>query len=156
MQSKYFFMIGCLTSEQLEEVLKNNLFGHIGCNDGYNTYVYPVNYVYDGKHIICHSQHGAKTAVMRENKRVCFQVDEVKDFMNWKSVMVLGEYHEIEDERERYIAMKAFLGRMLYIKTSKPVLQSTEGKAEVHATSKPVIFRISMEEQSGRYESENA
>lgn len=151
-------MIGWLTNEQVEEILKNNLFGHIGCNDGYNTYIYPINYVYDGKYIICHSQHGAKTNIMRQNKRVCFQVDEVKDIMNWKSVMVLGEYYEVEDERERYDAMKSFLDKMLHMKINKPGFQSgiTEEKAKAHAhtTSKPVIFRISIEERSGRYEEE--
>lgn len=154
------FMIARLTNDEMEDVLRNNLFGHIGCNDGYSTYVYPINYVYDGRYIICHSQYGAKTAIMRQNKRVCFQVDEVKDFMNWKSILVLGEYHELEDERQRYDAMKVFLDKMLHIKISKPELQHiiTEEQAKAHAktTGKTIIFRISPEEVSGRFEREPA
>ena len=149
-------MIGWLTNEQIEEVLTKNVFGHIGCNDGFNTYVYPINYVYDGKYIICHSQAGSKTEVMRQNKRVCFQVDEVKNFMHWKSVMVLGAYDELENERERYYAMKAFIDRMLHIKISRPDLlpQPADQKEHAHGQPiiRPIIYRIIIDEKSGRFE----
>jgi len=35
-------MIEKLTNAQIEEVLKDNVWGHLGCNDGFNTYVYPL------------------------------------------------------------------------------------------------------------------
>src|SRR5688572_4203389 len=109
-------MIGKLSQQEIEEVLQDNTWGHLGCNDGFNTYVYPVNYFYDGKFILCHSQNGAKVKVMRQNSRVCFQVDEVADYKNWKSVMVLGDFLELHDERERYNAMRAFVDRQLRVK----------------------------------------
>ena len=80
-------MIVKLTEQEIEELLKDNVWGHLGCNDGLNTYVYPLNYLYDGKYITCHSQEGFKVQVMRKNNRVCFQVDEIKNDKNWKSVM---------------------------------------------------------------------
>lgn len=147
------FMIGRLTDEEIEAVLKENVFGHIGCNDGFNTYVFPINYVYDGVSVICHSQAGAKIDVMRQNKRVCFQVDEVNNFMNWKSVMVLGEYREAEDERERYNALKTFVEHLLYMKISKPdLVPGAEQHIHKPSTARPVIYRILIEERSGRFE----
>ena len=98
-------MIGKLTDDQIEEVLKENVLGRIGCNDGKKTYVVPVNYVYDGKFIIAHSVYGMKIEMMRKNKQVCFEVDEMKSFTNWKSVIVWGEYQELAEERDRYSAM---------------------------------------------------
>ncbi len=150
------FMIGYLTKEQSETLLSENMFGHIGCNDGFNTYVYPSNYVYDGKYIYCHSLPGAKIAVMRNNKRICFLVEKVIDFTNWKSVMVLGTFEELEDERSRYYALKAFNSKSLQVKISKDVLISMES-AEKHPdvkvhNSRPVIYRILMDEMNGRYE----
>ncbi len=151
-------MIGKLTNEQIEEVLVKNVFGHIGCNDGYNTYVYPLNYMYNGKHIICHSPAGSKIQIMRQNKRVCFQVDDVKNFITWKSVMVLGEYQELVEERDRYDAMKEFVDRMLHIKIKETVL--IPGLAEEIANSnmkgnaRPVFYRIIIDEKNGRYEVE--
>src|SRR3954453_18994958 len=108
-------MVSTLSNEEIEVVLAGNALGRLGCNDGFNTYVFPVNYLYDGKYILCHSLLGFKIQVMRQNKRVCFLVDEVVDFTNWKSVMVLGEYQELKDIRERLPAMKAFIKHMLHI-----------------------------------------
>jgi uncharacterized protein len=151
-------MIGYLTQEQSEALLSENIFGHIGCNDGFNTYVYPTNYVYDGKYIYCHSPAGTRVSVMRENKRVCFQVDMVESFVNWKSVMVLGQYEELEDERSRYYAMKAFNDKALQIKISKDLLSSLALEKVLHPNlphnSRPVIYRISMDEITGRCETE--
>jgi uncharacterized protein len=149
-------MVGQLTRLESEAVLVENIFGHIGCNDGYNTYVYPSNYVYDGKYIYCHSIFGSKIQVMRRNKRVCFQVDIIKDFMNWKSVLVLGEYSEVEDARDRYYAMKAFLDHMLHLKISEtlalPETAQQEQYLHVTESAKPVIYRISLDEITGRFE----
>jgi len=94
-------MIGTLTDEQIEEVLKQNLLGRIGCNDGKKNYVVPVNFGYDGQFIIAHSVDGIKIRMMRENPDICFQVDEIKNFSSWKSVIVRGQYQELTDERNR-------------------------------------------------------
>ena len=40
-------MLGQLTNDEIEEVLKSNLLGRIGCSNGRKIYVVPVNYVYD-------------------------------------------------------------------------------------------------------------
>ncbi|MEK7224785.1 MAG: pyridoxamine 5'-phosphate oxidase family protein, partial [Bacteroidota bacterium] len=95
-------MIGKLTKEQIEEVLKENILGRIGCSDGKKNYVVPVNYVYDGKFIIGHSLTGMKIRMMRKNPDICFEVDEMKSFTRWKSVIVWGRYQELTDERDRY------------------------------------------------------
>ncbi len=151
-------MIGNLTDEQIEEVLKDNLLGHIGCNDGFNTYVIPINYVYDGQYIICHSPMGSKISVMQQNNRVCFQVENIQSFSNWKSVMALGLYQELTDERDRRYAMKLLTDRMLHLKISD--LSATTGIGVKNATPgarenrRPVIYRIVIAEKTGRFEKE--
>jgi uncharacterized protein len=72
-------MIEYLTREQAASLLVAHSFGHIGCNDGFNTYVYPTNYVFEGNYIYCHSMPGTRIAIMRINKKVCLQVDEIQD-----------------------------------------------------------------------------
>ena len=150
-------MIGKLINEQIEEVLKENVWGHLGCHDGFNTYVYPINYLYDGKYITCHSQRGFKMQVMQQNSRVCLQVDEVKDDKDWKSVMVHGEYHEVVDEREYNDAIKAFADRRLFLKISESPIFTSSNKQGVKIQSndsKPAIFRIVIDEKNGRFENE--
>ncbi|HSN60666.1 MAG TPA: pyridoxamine 5'-phosphate oxidase family protein [Ferruginibacter sp.] len=151
-------MIGPLTRDEIEEVLSQNVFGHLGCNDGFNTFVYPVSYIYDGKFIISHSQNGSKIEAMRQNKRVCLQVDEIKDFNNWKSVMVLGDFQELKEERQRYEVIKAFVDRNLHLKMNNPLLLS--GSREQHTNLflegdlRPVFYRVLIDEINGRYETE--
>jgi uncharacterized protein len=151
-------MIGKLTYEQIDEVLKANVLGRIGCNDGNKPYVVPVNYVFDGKFIICHSVLGMKIKMMRKNPEVCFEVDEMKSFTNWKSVILWGTYQELTEERDRYGAMKLFVDRMMKMKISETAVLPEISEQRVHPRSpgniKPVIYRIIITEKTGRYENE--
>src|SRR5205809_756868 len=123
-------MLGKLNENEIEEVLSNNLFGRLGCHDDGKTYVVPVNYVYDGNNIIAHSVWGMKIQMMRNNPQVCFEVDEIVDFTNWKSVIIWGEFQEITDPHERYRAIKYFVDRTLHVKISEaaipPEISATE------------------------------
>ena len=149
-------MIGNLNDEQILEVLKTNVLGRIGCTDGKKTYVVPVNYVFDDKFIICHSVLGMKIRMMRKNPDVCFEVDEMKSFTNWKSVIAWGTYQELTNERERYYAMKLFVDRMMRMKISETAVPPEISEQRVHPRSpgniKPVIYRIVITEKTGRYE----
>jgi uncharacterized protein len=150
-------MIGTLNKEQIEEVLTQNVLGRIGCNDGLRTYVVPVNYVYDGKCIICHSIPGLKIEMMRRNPEVCFEVDEMKTFTNWRSVIAWGRYQELSDERDRYYAMKFFVDKMMHIKISATALAAgthAQNEHPAHINMRPVVYRIILNEKSGRFENE--
>jgi nitroimidazol reductase NimA-like FMN-containing flavoprotein (pyridoxamine 5'-phosphate oxidase superfamily) len=83
-------MMGKLTDNEIDEVLSTNLLGRIGCRNGEKMYVIPVNYVYDGQYILAHSQEGLKIDIMRNNPSICFEVEEVKNFINWRSVIIWG------------------------------------------------------------------
>lgn len=151
-------MIGILSGEQIEEVLKQNIIGRIGCNDGRKTYIVPINYVYDGKFIIAHSLIGMKINMMRKNPDVCFEVDEMKSLTNWKSVIAWGQYQELTDEHDRYYAMKAFIDRMIHLKISESAVLPETTLKTIHPNSqahiKPIIFRIIINEKTGRFENE--
>ncbi len=151
-------MIGRLTKEQIDEVLKSNLLGRIGCNDGKKNYVVPISYVFDGKYIIGHSVGGMKIEMMRKNPKVCFEVDEVKSFTNWRSVILWGEYQELNDSKERYTAMTLFVERMMHLKISETAIPPETTENRVHPRSpgfiRPIIFRICISEKTGRFESD--
>jgi nitroimidazol reductase NimA-like FMN-containing flavoprotein (pyridoxamine 5'-phosphate oxidase superfamily) len=153
-------MLGQLTNDEIEEVLKSNLLGRIGCSNGKKIYVLPVNYVYDGQYIFAQSREGMKIDIMRNNPAVCFEVDEVQDFTNWRSVVLWGVYQELSDERSRYYAMKAFTERMMQVKNSitAQLLEVSEASIDNenfhYSKTKPVIYRIVIKERSGRFEKE--
>jgi len=147
-------MIGKLTKQEIEEILEDSVFGHLGCNDGYNSYVYPTNYIYNSTHIICHSQDGFKNRVMRKNTRVCFQVDAITDHRNWKSVMLHGNYEEIHELTELRKLINGFQDRRLFIKKSKLLIATNTNSQEtgVEETMLAIIFRISIDEKTGLFE----
>ena len=150
-------MIGKLTDEQIEEVLNENVLGRIGCSDGKKIYVVPVNYAYDGKSVVAHSSLGMKIEMMRKNPKVCFEVDDMKSFTHWKSVIAWGEYHEIKNERDRYLALKLFVDRMMHMKISSTAVFPETGGEKAHpsgVTIKPVVYRIILTEKSGRFEND--
>jgi uncharacterized protein len=151
-------MLGSLTQQQMEEVMIRNVTGRIGCYDGKRTYIVPVNYAYNEKDVIIHSREGMKINIMRSNPQVCFQVDELKALNNWKSVIAWGVYEEITDEKEKYYAMKFLVSRLMHLAVSEtanlPHMQGDNGsdsyKPEV---IRPVVYRIKVEEKTGRFES---
>jgi uncharacterized protein len=148
-------MIGYLTKEEATALLVENSFCHIGCNDGFNTYVYPSNYVFDGNNIFCHSLPGSKIAIMRLNRKVCLQVDEVRAAEDWKSVMVQGQYEEVLDTRERYSAIKAFADHKMHLKVSEDALTGDSGllrQQRLQQKMRLVIYRIRIAEITGRIE----
>ncbi len=151
-------MTGHLTDEEIDELLTGNIFGRIGCTDGRQPYVVPTNYIFDGKQIIAHAATGRKIRVMRDNPLVCLEVDEVKSFTDWKSVIVFGRYEEITEEKEQLRAMKLFVDRMLHLKMSETAVVPDIAETRVHPRSpgfiKPVVYRIVIEEKTGRFEKE--
>ena len=149
-------MLRELNDSQIEALLKEQLIGRVGCHSAGVTYIVPVNYVYDGKFIIGHSLTGLKIRMMRKNPDICFEVDEMKSFTKWKSVIVWGRYQELTDERDRYNAMKLFVDRMMHMKISETAVPPEIVEKRVHPRSpgniKPIIYRIVITEKTGRFE----
>lgn len=142
-----------LSIEEAETILKEAEFGHIGCNDGFNTYIFSTNYVYDGKCILCQSMPESKIIVMRENNRVCFQVESVNKLNDMASVTILGEYVEIKKVRERYDALKTFVEKMMHLNVSEEInYLHSQNKFSLNKRNvfyKPVFYKIYIQEIKG-------
>ncbi|MCB0687208.1 MAG: pyridoxamine 5'-phosphate oxidase family protein [Saprospiraceae bacterium] len=146
-------MLGELDSKQIDEVLKSNIVGHLGCSDLGETYVVPITYVYDGDSIIGHSAPGKKIEMMRSNPRVCFQVSQMKDMKNWKSVITWGSYDELKGE-EAYRALQLFAKRLATVMPSATIKPVEGFDLEKFAPKdiKWIVFKIRLGKKTGRYE----
>ncbi|MEX6689477.1 pyridoxamine 5'-phosphate oxidase family protein [Danxiaibacter flavus] len=150
-------MVGKLTDPQIEEVLKKQIFGRIGCHADDTTYIVPISFAYDGKNIYCHSLEGKKIEMMRKNPRVCFEVDLMENMGNWESVICWGRFEELTDPEPRKKAVDLLLHRKLPVISSEtvkltpswPFFGNEEGSVD------GIIFRIAVEEKTGRYESQD-
>lgn len=154
MNPQLLHMLGKLGPEQIEAFLKVSLVGRIGCHDDGETYVVPISFGYDGSYLYCHAEEGKKTRMMRNNPRICFQVDEMRDMSNWKCVILQGEYQELHQQQERTHAMQILLNRYL------PLQSSITTHLGEHWPFKPensndipgIVFRIRILEKAGRFE----
>ena len=151
-------MIRQLSPIEIDDLLRKQIVGRIGCSYENEVYIIPMSYAYDDDYVYCHSYEGKKMEMMRKNPKVCFQVDEMKDMGNWKSVIAWGEYQELTDSREKQIAMKLFVERTLSLKISETAILPETSFERLHPRSpgviKPIIYRIILKEKTGRYETD--
>ena len=96
-----------------------------------------------------------KVRMMKGHPQVCFEIDEIKNHGEWRSVVVYGTFEEIRDEAEKWEALRGFAARMLPVKVSesaRPPLHTAlreHHRPEIHRT---IVYRINIEEMTGRYE----
>ena len=151
-------MIKQLSSSEIDDLLRKQIVGRIGCNYDNDVYIIPMSFAYDGKYVYCHSFEGKKMKMMRKNPKVCFQVDEMKNMGNWKSAIAWGEFEELTDKKERNNALEILLQRRLpFISSLTTHLGETwpfSSKSEDELDKIPgIVFRIFIREKTGKTES---
>ncbi|GAA0550545.1 pyridoxamine 5'-phosphate oxidase family protein [Chitinophaga japonensis] len=149
-------MLGTLNTVQIDELLGNNITGRIGCTDGKKMYVVPVSYAFNGTYLVIHSREGMKVNMMRQHPDVCFQVDEIDNHANWRSVILWGRYEELTDPKERYYAMKFLVSRLMHVPVSETAgveaMHQEMAQQDEAPVIKPIVYRIRITEKTGRFE----
>lgn len=143
-------MLGSLNKKQLTDLLDRQTLGRLGCHVDGETYIVPVNYVYKDNVIYAHSGVGKKIEMMRKNPKVCFQVDEIKDNFEWSSLIVWGHYEELEAEVRQQV-MQGIIHRIMPLTYKSGQTSSHAIDPSLHQDL--VVYRIIIEEGSGRFES---
>ena len=149
-------MLGELNQAQIEQVLWSEEIGRIGCHADGQTYVVPITYVYDGESIYAHSADGMKLRMMRKNPNVCFEVDDMENMANWRSVIAWGKFEELTGDEATH-AMQLLVNRLIPLMTSETVAstQITEstGSPSADTAGRSVsVYRIRLTEKTGRFE----
>lgn len=149
-------MIGELTYIEIEEVLQDQVIGRIGCCLNGAAYIVPVHYAYSDPYVYAYSLEGKKIDIMRQNAEVCFEVDEIKALLNWKSVIARGTFEELKGALERQKAWKILADRSLPLISPEgsdisPQEQSRYGDVN---EMEGVFYRIELTEKSGRFETD--
>lgn len=137
-----------LSQEECRKLLSSKTFGHLGCSDGNEVYVVPMSYVYDDGIIYCHSKDGKKIDFLRTKILSCLQVEDVRDFYNWKSVTAKCSYQELEGDEAMRCA-RLMINRLPHFNKIPPL---EEDFASMMETS--VMFRLKIITLNGRFERE--
>lgn len=148
-------MINKLDENQMNELLKKQLIGRIGCHADDVTYVVPISYTFDGNSIYAHTHEGMKVEMMRKNPSVCFEVDDTHDNANWKSVIAWGTFEELTEPGQREKALQLLLNRTLPMNSSATthIGVSWPFSANDLKDVKGIVFKIKIENKTGRFES---
>jgi len=151
---KAFEMIGKLTSTEIEELIRKQIVGRIGCHAEDITYVVPISYAYDNDYIYAHTYEGLKVSLMRKNPKVCFQVDKMQNMANWQSVIAWGVFEELRDPEARSSALQKLTDRILPIVSSETthITPHWPFPSNDFKNIKGIVFRIKLKEKNGRFE----
>lgn len=148
-------MQGELTQEQIENVLRSELTGRIGCHAEGRTYVVPISYAYDGQYVYGHSSDGLKIRTMRANPAVCFEVEQIDDLTNWRTVLAFGVFEELTGADEQR-AKRRLSERFAPFVTSETTQASSVPRTEQDPSEAPlrrgIFYRIRISEKTGRFE----
>jgi uncharacterized protein len=89
-----------LSRDEIDAFLRDQRIARLGCHAGGETYVVPLIYAYNEDAVVAVTTEGRKTAMLRENPRVCVEVDEYDADGNgsWRSVIAYGTYEELAGE----------------------------------------------------------
>lgn len=146
-------MFGNLTDNEIETLLQSQLVGRIGCHTNDFIYVVPISYAYDGQYLYARTFEGLKMKIVRENPKVCFQVDDMRDMANWRSVIAWGEVEELSDEKSRKKALEILSARVLPFQSSETTHLSPLWPFSVESERVPgIFFRILLTGKTGRFE----
>ena len=145
-----------LTAAQCREMLERARHGRLGCARDNQPYIVPIFFYPDpeNSYLYSFSTVGQKITWMRDNPRVCVEVDEIIDQFHWTSVLVFGHYEELGDAaRVADAARVGDAGRRaleLFQQRSHWWLPGTGKLAAGEEHHTPVIFRISIDGMTGR------
>lgn len=139
-----------MTRAECEEVLGRAQVGRLACAHEGQPYIVPVYVWFDNEHLLGFSTLGRKVDWMRQNPRVCVEVEEIADTRHWTTVLVFGSYEELSKTSiapEQQVARKRaeeLLGRR------GPFWEPATAKTGSHEPFCPVLYRIRISSVTGR------
>lgn len=138
-----------ISQSECEELLKRVSFGRLGCSLENQPYVIPIGFSYEKpNHVVAFSTLGKKIKWMRQNPKVCLEVDEIANHSNWTSVVLEGNFLELQEPQ--YTAQKQHaierLGQFsLWWQT--PLAERREMVEDLSV--EPIFFRIDITSMTG-------
>jgi nitroimidazol reductase NimA-like FMN-containing flavoprotein (pyridoxamine 5'-phosphate oxidase superfamily) len=139
-----------LAEEQIDQVLRSEVVGRLGCHADGKTYIVPIAYAYDGQSVYGHTGDGMKLRMLRANPDVCFEVDHVESLTSWQSVIAWGRFEELHgaqaDQAVRLLAERI----KPLMSDDQPHIADTDAHRPDIDEQHPVVYRIRLTERTGR------
>ncbi len=132
-----------LSAGEIAGFLGAQRIARLGCHADGATYVVPLIYAYEDGAVVAVTTEGRKTAMLRENPRVCVEIDEydADGKGSWRSVIAYGTYEELAGDA---IEPALALLRERFARTAGRAAEPRRLGPDV------VVLRVRLDEVSGR------
>ena len=81
-----------LSHDEIAAVLLRNKVGHIAFSFNDRVDIQPIHYIYERGWLYGRTSEGEKISTLKHNQWVAFEVDEVTDLFDWRSVVIHGSF----------------------------------------------------------------
>jgi uncharacterized protein len=138
-----------LNRDECRDVLGRATLGRLACSRFDQPYVVPIHFSFDSERncIYAFSTIGQKIQWMRENSKVCLEIEEVSDKDRWTTVLAFGRYEEIHQHPEESEARHR--AEQLFVQRHEWWLPAA-GKLEGRERPDVVVYRIQIDRLTGR------
>jgi uncharacterized protein len=135
-----------MSTEEIHQMLGQSGYGHLGYIHKGNPYVMPMHYYLEASEIYLFTTIGMKTHDIDANPEICLQVEEIRDQLHWRSVIINGRAQRLTVplEIEQITAL---------VKQHNPTLSPAINRTWTDAQGRPeviAIYRLHPREMSGR------
>ncbi len=143
-----------LNNEECLKLLSDNYIGRIAFISGGSPEILPITYYYDPEShsILTYSGEGGKIQAMRKNGDVSFQVDDITALNKWKSVLLYGEYEELNRIDAKHLLHVFTEGVKKTIRNKEGLSPQFIGdfSSKAGMDRAPIVYRINISEIKGR------
>lgn len=85
-----------LPRNEIEALLARNKVGRLAFAFHDRVDIQPIHYIYERGWIYGRTSEGEKIATLEHNRWVAFEIDEIEDLFNWRSVVVHGSFWKLQ------------------------------------------------------------
>jgi len=104
-----------IPKEEILDVLKLNMIGHLALSVNNMPYVVPLCYSYmNGKLYFNLNTPGKKIEALKANPKICFVVDEWEEDGSWRSVIIYGNAKLFNDPELSWKILENFVGTLSF------------------------------------------
>lgn len=138
-----------LRPDECLEVLSRTDVGRLACSRDDQPYIVPIHFSLDrGRGCVYgFSGVGQKVQWMRENPKVCLEVERISDRGHWQTVLVFGRYEEVGDEPDEAETRRRALERF---QERRDWWLPGAARVDSRGPRPVVVFRILIDRVTGR------
>jgi uncharacterized protein len=134
-----------LSRDEIEETINRNRVGRIAFSFHDRVDIQPIHYIYERGWLYGRTSEGEKIYTLKHNQWIAFEIDEVNDLFDWRSIVIHGSFWIIHPQGSSR-------AEELWAKAAKLVAQIVPGALTENdpVSFRHTLFRIAVGDAQGR------